>query len=426
MENNVAIISLSMLIAVIVISIVTKKNAGLLGIIGAFIVALIAQKSGMNIDYSKIVTSNWPVALFFLIMSTTLLFGIATVNGTTKVLSQNIVCVAGGRKWLIPIVFFVFGAVVSGAGGGGLIVAAIAPIALQVAVQNNISVLMMSLVTMGGIMAGGLSPVAINGVVGSALIAKEGIQNYSPFWISYAVSMTAFSFAAYLIFGGLKSGKTENKPGFEKFNTQQLITIITIGIVIVGSIIIGRWFKSNAGLLGLLFFICASLLIIFGAVDQNKAISSVPWGTILLICGMAVLISVIKSVGAISFLTSRLEPLMTSENIAQPIFVIMGGLLGAVSSGTGVVMPTLIPIASGIAASSGGSLSALALIIGVMIGTNGVVISPLSTVGGICLASAPESVNRYKLFNQLLLSAVMFIIFNVAASAAGLFAVFYN
>ena len=42
---------------------------------------------------------------------------------------------------------------------------------------------------------------------------------------------------------------------------------------------------------------------------------------------------------------------------------------------------------------------------GVIVGTNGVVISPLSTVGGICVGCAPESVDKDKLYNQLLLAA---------------------
>ena len=39
---------------------------------------------------------------------------------------------------------------------------------------------------------------------------------------------------------------------------------------------------------------------------------------------------------------------------------------------------------------------------GVIVGTNGVVISSLSTVGGICVGCAPESVDKDKLYNQLL------------------------
>ena len=64
------------------------------------------------------------------------------------------------------------------------------------------------------------------------------------------------------------------------------------------------------------------------------------------------------------------------------------------------------------------------MVIGVIVGTNGVVISPLSTVGGICVACAPESINKDKLYNQLLLAAVTFIAFSTIASALGLFGIF--
>ena len=138
---------------------------------------------------------------------------------------------------------------------------------------------------------------------------------------------------------------------------------------------------------------------------------------------MSVLITVVSNCGGISFLSEKLSTVM-GERSSQPIMVILGGLTGAVSSGTGVVMPTLIPMAAELAGQLGGNVTALSLVVGVIVGTNGVVISPLSTVGGICVASAPESVNKDKLYNQLLIAAVSFILLNAAASAIGLFRVF--
>ena len=61
---------------------------------------------------------------------------------------------------------------------------------------------------------------------------------------------------------------------------------------------------------------------------------------------------------------------------------------------------------------------------GVIVGTNGVVISPLSTVGGICVGCAPESVDKDKLYNQLLLAAVSFIVMSVVLSFIGVFRIF--
>ena len=192
------------------------------------------------------------------------------------------------------------------------------------------------------------------------------------------------------------------------------MTLAAILVVLVGVIFFGQ----NIGLIS---FACAGVLLLFNAVDQKKAIASIPWSTVILICGMSVLISVVNTCGGIAFLSDKLENIMGARS-AQPIMIVLGGLMGAVSSGTGVVMPTLIPLAADLSGTLG--ISAMTLVIGVIVGTNGVVISPLSTVGGICVACAPESVNKDKLYNQLLLSAVMFIAFSVVASFLGAFGVF--
>lgn len=411
----IPVLSLVVLAAVIALSVVTKKNAGIIGIIAAFLLSTLAAASGVEIKVSKIVSGGWPMSVFFIVLSTTFLFGIATLNGTTEALSQNIACLARGNAKLLPPLFFLLGAVISGAGAGGLIVAVIMPIALYVAVENRISVLMMSLVTMGGIMVGGLSPLAINGIVAKQLAAEQGLANYGPMWMAYGVSMTVFSLAAYLIFGGLRLRKMEQRASFTAFSRDQLLTLGAIAVVLLGVIFFGQD-------IGLMCFTCAGILLLLGVVDQKKAIAAIPWATILLICGMAVLISVVKSCGGIDFLSEKLSAVMGPRS-AQPIFVILGGLMGAVSSGTGVVMPTLIPLASQLAGELG-TVSAMNLVIGVIVGTNGVVISPLSTVGGICVGSAPEGVDRDKLYNQLLLAAVSFIVLSAAASAIGLFRIF--
>ena len=416
----IAVASLIVLMGVIALSVVTKKNAGVIGLVAAYIFALIANACGTNINVSKIVTGNWPMSVFFIVLATTFLFGIATLNGTTQALSKNIVCLARGNAKVLPILFFLFGAIISAAGAGGLIVAVIMPVALFVAVENGISVLMMSLVTMGGIMVGGLSPLAINGIVAQQLsvsngIIEEGLAGYMPLWGAYAAAMTVFSIAAYFIFGGLKPQKTATeKPHFVPFGSKQWMTIAAIVVVLVGVIFFGQ----NIGLIS---FACAGVLLLVGAVDQKKAIASIPWSTIILICGMSVLISVVNACGGIAFLSDKLENVMGARS-AQPIMVVLGGLMGAVSSGTGVVMPTLIPLAADLSGKLG--ISALTMVIGVIVGTNGVVISPLSTVGGICVACAPESINKDKLYNQLLLAAVTFIAFSTIASALGLFGIF--
>ena len=408
----IAVASLIVLIAVIAFSAVTKKNAGVVGLVAAYIFSIAAAKCGTDINVSKVVTGNWPTSVFFIVLATTFLFGIATLNGTTQALSRNIVCLARGNAKILPVIFFLFGAIISAAGAGGLIVAVIMPIALFVAVENGISVLMMSLVTMGGIMVGGLSPLAINGIVAQQLsvennIIGESLSGYLPLWGAYATTMTLFSIGAYFLLGGLHPKKMENAatPHFTGFDKNQTLTLAAILVVLIGVIFFGQ----NIGLIS---FACAGVLLMLGAVDQKKAIAAVPWSTIILICGMSVLIA---------FLSDGLENII-GERTAQPIMMVLGGLMGAVSSGTGVVMPTLIPLSAELSQTLG--ISSMSIVIGVIVGTNGVVISPLSTVGGICVGCAPESVDKDKLYNQLLLAAISFIVMSVVLSFIGVFRIF--
>ena len=424
----IAVASLIVLIAVIAFSAVTKKNAGVVGLVAAYIFSLAAAKCGTEINVSKVVTGNWPTSVFFIVLATTFLFGIATLNGTTQALSKNIVCLARGNAKILPVIFFLFGAIISAAGAGGLIVAVIMPIALFVAVENRISVLMMSLVTMGGIMVGGLSPLAINGIVAQQLsvennIIGESLSGYLPLWGAYATAMTLFSIGAYFLLGGLHPKKMENAatPHFTGFDKNQTLTLAAILVVLIGVIFFGQ----NIGLIS---FACAGVLLMLGAVDQKKAIAAIPWSTIILICGMSVLIcgmsvliSVVNTCGGIAFLSDGLENII-GERTAQPIMMVLGGLMGAVSSGTGVVMPTLIPLSAELSQTLG--ISSMSIVIGVIVGTNGVVISPLSTVGGICVGCAPESVDKDKLYNQLLLAAVSFIVMSVVLSFIGVFRIF--
>lgn len=54
----IAVASLIVLIAVIAFSAVTKKNAGVVGLVAAYIFSIAAAKCGTEINVSKVVTGN--------------------------------------------------------------------------------------------------------------------------------------------------------------------------------------------------------------------------------------------------------------------------------------------------------------------------------------------------------------------------------
>ncbi|MGN0838439.1 MAG: SLC13 family permease [Pyramidobacter sp.] len=409
---NMAEISLIVFAGVIALGAATHKNCGVIALVAAYILGVFC----LGMKPADIYAKGWPMGVFFMALSTTFLFAIANVNGTIEVMAKNIAYFAHGSARLLPLVFFAGGALISGIGAGGLVIAVIAPIALYIAVENKIPVLMMSLVTMGGIMVGGLSPVAINGLVANRLAAEQNIPGYSyiQLWAPYAVAMTLFSLGAYVVMGGFRLPHSENSgvSSLMPFDRKQTMTLAAIAVLLIGVIAFGQ----N---LGLLAFACAGVLILFNAADQKKVFAATPWATLILICGMSVLLKVVVTAGGFTYLEDLVKSTMNVKTV-RPAFVALGGVMGAVSSGTGVVMPTLIPMAADVAKQPGMG-TAIELITAVVVGTNGVVISPLSTVGALCLAGAPASVDRNRLYNQLLLSAVCFTVLCAAAAYFGLF-----
>ena len=379
--------SLVLLFFVIFLGMMTKKNVGIIGFLAAYVYGTFV--TGMKAK--EIYAGGFPTTVFFLIMASTFLFGIANHNGTSEVLAKNVSFVARGNNKLIPWMFFAAGAILAGVGGSMLILVVIMPIAYSTCLSRHLDVTMTSIIVLAGGMIGGLSPITLNGIVANTLAIQNGVDHYMPIWGAYSFSIFLMAFLAYLFFKGWKVPNTEPDKDFTPFHKAQVVTVICIILVCLATI----FFKQNIGLVCLAF---AAILILFNYCDQKVAIAAVPWGTLMLITGMSMLLHVVDKSGGITFLTKMLSGIITTST-AQPIMIALGGLMGAVSSGTGVVMPTLIPLAAKLAAANP-DLNAISLMLGVIVGTNGVVLSPFSTVGALACGCAPDGVDVNKLYTK--------------------------
>lgn len=144
----------------------------------------------------------------------------------------------------------------------------------------------------------------------------------------------------------------------------------------------------------------AAMLLLLEVVDQEKAIYGIPWSTLILVSGVAILVNVVNIAGGIDMLSAILASIMT-ERTAPGILAITSGFMSAVSSASGVVMPTLIPTIPNIVSEIGGS--PYAMMAGLIVGAHMVTFSPLSTLGALTLASATDRTDKQKLFTQLLI-----------------------
>jgi hypothetical protein len=94
------------------------------------------------------------------------------------------------------------------------------------------------------------------------------------------------------------------------------------------------------------------------------------------------------------------------SNLATPVTLtavtaFFTGLVSIYSSTTAVVLPAMLPIVPGLIQHVGGG-NPMAVVSSMVVGGHLVDVSPLSTLGALCLAAAPPGTNTRRLFNQLL------------------------
>lgn len=394
---SLAAISLSALVAALVISCVSEINIGVLAIVFAWIVGV--YFGGMKVDQ---VIAGFPTALFLTLVALTLLFAQAQVNGTLDRFARRAVRLCRGNAGVIPMMFFVLTALLSSIGPGNIASTALmAPLGMAVAGRYNISPFLMTIMIANGASAGSLSPIAPTGVIVNGLVAKMGITNAQwPIYLNNLMIHTIVAFAGYFLFGGLKLfARQGSNPGLTPdidetpFAPRHWLTLAVITALVVSAIV----FQVNVGMAA---FVCALVLTFARAADDGEAVKRMPWKVILMVTGVTVLVALLEKTGGLDLFSNFLARLATPAT-STLVTAFFTGLISIYSSTTGVVLPALLPTVPGLIQKMGGG-DPMAIISSMNSGGHLVDVSPLSTLGALCLAAAPAGTDTHRLFNQLM------------------------
>jgi di/tricarboxylate transporter len=171
------------------------------------------------------------------------------------------------------------------------------------------------------------------------------------------------------------------------------VTLTTIALLVVG--VVG--FRIHVGLGA---FAAAVVLTLGKVTDERTLIPALPWSVILMVCGVTVLTALLEKTGGIDLFTTLLARFATQRSITG-LIALVTGLVSVYSSTSGVVLPAFLPSVPGLVAKLGGG-DPLAIASSILIGGHLVDVSPLSTIGALCIASAPITADRRLLFNQVL------------------------
>jgi di/tricarboxylate transporter len=427
---NLAVISVCALVLAVLVSCVSRLNVGVLAIALAWIVGV--YLGGMPVNT---VMAGFPSQLFLTLTGVTLLFALAQTNGTLERITHHAVRLCRGNCGTIPVMFFLLGAALSSMGPGNIATAALlAPLAMATAARTGIPLFLMAIMVGNGSNSGALSPFAPTGIIVNGLMARNGLPGHE--LQTYAYNLLAHvvvAFGGYALFGGLKlfafRGTVEPrlrlKPGAtEMDNTEaadpfgrrhapvasgfsrtnegtgsegpfQRRHWITIGVIaaLILSVVFAR---INVGMGA---FLGSVILVLTGSADDGEAIKRMPWRVIVMVCGVTVLISLVEKAQGIDLLVSLVAKIATAGTVTA-VVSFLTGIVSVYSSTSGVVLPAFLPMVTGLAAALPGA-SALGIAMSMNIGGHLVDVSPLSTIGALCMAGASGEESR-PLFNKLL------------------------
>ncbi len=147
----------------------------------------------------------------------------------------------------------------------------------------------------------------------------------------------------------------------------------------------------------------AAALFLFAvrAANPREALVRMPWKTIFLVVGISTAVGVAGRLGGLDWFQGVVADISTAKSV-HAVLASLTGLISAYSSTSGVVLPAFLPQVPGIAAKLP-EVDPLALATTINIGSALVDVSPLSTIGGLCVASLPPGRDAQKLYRGLLL-----------------------
>ena len=394
-------VTLGALALAIVVSCVSRLNVGLLALALAWFIGVFF--GGLRLQE---VLSGFPIDLFLTLSGVTLLFAQAHVNGTLDIVAHNAIRLCRGRVGVVPIMYFGLGAVLASSGPGNIATTGLlAPMAMATALRMRISPFLMAIMVGNGANSGSLSPFAPTGLIVTNNMNNIGLGGFElQTWIYNLLAHAIVAFSGYFLFGGFKLLARAERVEIEaeptkRLNVHQLLTLGVIAALIVSAIAC-QLLEVQGFNIGLAAVSGAVLLSLLRSADDGEAVKRMPWGTILMVCGVTVLIGLLQRTGGMDIFSNLLSSISTQATVI-PVIAVVIGIVSAYSSTSGVVLPAFLPTVPGLVENLGIG-NALGLASTMNIAGHLVDVSPLSTIGALCIASVPSGEMGRKLFNQLL------------------------
>jgi Na+/H+ antiporter NhaD/arsenite permease-like protein len=394
---SLALVSLAFLLFAIALSFGSRLNVGVAALALAWLLG--AWTPGTK---GEALAAAFPASLFLTLLGVTLLFGIAEQNGTLSRLAERAVRLVAGDLRLVPWMLFVLAGIVSAVGPGAVsTVALVAPLAAPIARRLALPAFLVALVVANGANAGNLSPLSAVGIIANTRMAEAGLAGHEAkvfaagFLAHLAVTLVAYGFwrsrATSPADPVAHAGAPDHLPSaFEGRHTLTLAVIAAWSLGVVA-------FRMPVGYTAL---VAAVGLLALRAADEALVLKGLPWGALLMVCGVATLVAFVEKAGGLELMSALIARLSTPVSV-NGVVAFVTGLISTWSSTSGVVLPAFLPTVPSLVAKLGGG-DPLAVSLSIGVGSALVDVSPLSTLGALCISALADQASARVLFRQLM------------------------
>jgi len=405
---DLAVVCLVVLVAVLIVSCFSSLNVGLAAMASAWIIATyVAPHYDSKFGVATVI-AGFPVKLFLDLVGTTLLFAAAQVNGTLGLLVDAGVRLCGGRVRRLPALYFVLAALLSAIGPGNIAASALlAPSALALSARLKIPPLVMIIAVAHGSIAGGATSLTPIGLIIADNYRNHGLQDVFVSTIAMnAVVNAVLACAGALLFGGrwwfrapAVTGECDLGPVELASPTRMTRAHVVTLLAILGLIVAVLTVRN----LNLGFAAITAAVVVFTtrSADEGASIRAMPWNVVLLVAGVSTFVALCEETGAVDYI-SRSMKLVADERTVVGWSAFVTGVISIFSSTSGVVLPAFLPTVGDIVREVGGGDPG-SVATAIVVGSNAVDVSPLSTIGALCIAAAAKTFDTRPLFNRMLL-----------------------
>jgi len=417
-------LTISVLVLIFLLGTLRNINLGILGLIGAFLVALAvpdfadaAEDSGDVFDQ---VFGGFPVDLMIALMGLTYLFGFAQQNGTIDIILRWAMRAVRGNRAVMPWIFFALTGFFMSI-GAIFAIGVISPLAVPFARRYRINQLMMGMMVVHGGMAGLLSPLSVYGIYVNDFLKNNDLGSHT--WTLFLMALVFNVLMGAIVFvflGGRRligaqaraemaeiraemedtadAGTTETGSGFTTVATAttravtpyQWATIVGLAALVIGAGI----FALDIGVVSLTI---GGVLAIMKPVESRKALDNVSWATIVLVGGMVTYIEVLQAAGTVDWISDKMSSL-GAPMIGLLLLCYLSGVVSALASSIATIGIAITMAAPFLV---NGDLPVAGAAAAIAVAATVVDVSPFSTNGAMVLANV-DAEHRDKFFRQML------------------------